>query len=327
MARDLWRTLLRAAGKAGPLSVSRALLDECEPEQVARAFALGILGEPELADTVVDPRYGPDPLPVEFRDGQAFLILPPDSEEIEVPVPREKLERYPVSLPALLGEMGRASGLVGTPRKLHCGLWLVGRRKPRAGGSYVCLAPALRGPVHLIIEEAWQELGRPSMIVLLPEQSLPEAPAADYLAARQIRTMAIEDRLRPDLRLDLEEVPAFTVAEQGEEPILHIDVRRGVASFGGVLLSLRRAALRLLDYLASRPQEFVSHDEAGEALDVDSLGTEKWMRDRVRELREALRHAIKKGNLAGPEPREIIENKRGHGYALMLPPEQISRAS
>ena len=84
-------------------------------------------------------------------------------------VPREKLERYPVSLDALFAALAKANALTGKPRGLRCGLWLVGRRKSGATSTQVCLVPAgLRGPTRLLVEEAHQELSRASMAGLLP---------------------------------------------------------------------------------------------------------------------------------------------------------------
>lgn len=326
MARDLWLTLLAQAGRQGPLAVKRRLLEECAPEQVEQAKELGVLGDPGLAPCAVDPRYDDGPLEVEFTDDGPMLHTPADAPEAVVPTRRAELERYPVSVEALLAGLARANNLTGKPRRLHCGLWLLGRRKSAARSVAVCLLPAsLRGPTRQLLQEAHDELSRSPMTVLLPQEHTLDAAAVSELRGREILTLALEDRLGPDLHLDLEEVRAIDGRRGTDEPILKVDVPKGAAWFGGVPLALRKAAFSVLNCLAARPGEWVSPERACEAVGEDPALPDKWMADRVSEVRAALADAAEQSRLSCLTPRELLVNKRGFGYSLQLPPEQIER--
>jgi len=323
VARDLWVALLAQAGRQGPLTVKRKFLDECEPDQVQQAKDLGVLGEPDVARQVTDPRYGDDLLDVDFTDEGPVLITPADSPETDVRVGRERLERYPVSLEALFAELAKANKLTGKPRCLTCGLWLLGRRTSGGRTAAVCLVPAgLRGPVRQVLREARDELVSAPLTVLLPPEHTLDAAAASELRGMDILPLALEDRLEAGLRLDLGEVRAFTGAADASGPVLHVDARKRFAVFGGVPLALPKSAFNVLRHYAARPGEVLSYEEVCEAVGEPSFGASKWMCDRVSEIRRALSAAIRQGSLNCPPPRDLLANSRGTGYRLNLPANQ-----
>ena len=327
MVKDLWLALLSVAHKQEPLHARRALLNECDPAQVQQARDLGVLGAPELAGSVIDPRYGDGLLEVEFSDEGPQLCTPSECPEDRVAVRRDRLEQYPVSLDALFRALGETNRLLGKPRRLECGLWLLGRHKSGARSTHVCLLPrGVRGSVRLLILEAHQELGQAAMIVLLPPRHVLDAAAASDLRSKDILPLALQDRLGPGLQLDLAEVQTLTVGDEAGEALLHVDVASATASFGGAPLKLRATALRVLDFLASRPQKYFSAAMVAAELDDDPALPDKWMADRVYEIRSALDAALGETGVHSPPPTELVRNRRNHGYALMLAPAQIWRA-
>lgn len=311
MHQNLLRLILSLIGRPEKQHVGWPHLEAYSQEAFDRYVALEILGEPTQRDYVVDPRYGPGPIPVIHVDGTYYLATTDPDGPGPVEIDERMLQEYHLETADFLTALAEQNEIEPIVEIRESGLWQVGRWLKYRAELLVLFAPArFSGDLDRAVSEAERLLPTPRTLLLVPFRTCLDGKALD-LDERRVVTLVLEDALTPDLKLQLPPNLLHT--------LLEVDVAQRTAYWGGQVLDVGEGDFFVLEELGRRPGQIVSRRELCRARGQQR--TEESVRKSIMRLRRALVEADR--DIDDERSKRIIGNIRGVGYQLRLPAKDV----
>lgn len=311
MHQNLLRLILNLIGKRERQHVTWRHLQACSEASLDRFTALGILQGPVQRDYVIDPTYGPGPIPVVYVDGAYYLSSTDPNGPDLVEIDERMLEEYHLDTAVFLSVFAEQNEIEPTVEMRDSGLWQVGRWQKDGDDLLVLFAPA-GFPGHLLHAVAEAERVSPvgRTLLLVPFRTSLDGTALD-LDDRRVLTLVLEDALTPDLRLRL---PANFLRTR-----LEVFGDQKVAYWEGRLLNIGEADFFVLQELASRLGQPVSMRELRSIRGMDRMDV--GVRQSIIRLRKALCEADP--TVDQENATRILRTVRGVGYQLALAAQDV----